>query len=62
MRSADYKAAAYFTIQSAFITAGQRCTCARRLIVPNGKEGDIFVHALISMMGKIRVGRFIRSS
>ncbi len=55
---ADYEAAAYFTIQSAFITAGQRCTCARRLIVPNGKEGDIFVHALISMMGKIRVGRY----
>jgi succinylglutamic semialdehyde dehydrogenase len=54
----DYEAAAYFTIQSAFITAGQRCTCARRLIVPNGKEGDIFVHSLISMMGKIRVGRY----
>ncbi len=55
---ADHEAAAYFTIQSAFITAGQRCTCARRLIVPNGKEGDIFIHALISMMGKIRAGRY----
>jgi succinylglutamic semialdehyde dehydrogenase len=26
-------AAAYWTIQSAFLTAGQRCSCARRLIV-----------------------------
>jgi acyl-CoA reductase-like NAD-dependent aldehyde dehydrogenase len=29
----DPRAAAYWTIQSAFITAGQRCTCARRLII-----------------------------
>ena len=29
----NLEAAAYWTIQSAFITAGQRCTCARRLIL-----------------------------
>ncbi len=29
----DAKAAAYTVLQSAFLTAGQRCTCARRLIV-----------------------------
>ena len=54
----NFAAAAYLTIQSAFITAGQRCTCARRLIVPVGEEGDIFVHSLISMTGKIRVGNY----
>jgi len=54
----DFQAAAYLTVQSAFITAGQRCTCARRLIVPAGKEGDIFVRSLISMIGKIRVGKY----
>src|SRR6185295_729544 len=32
-RAKDLDAAAYMTIQSAFITAGQRCSCARRLIV-----------------------------
>ncbi len=32
--AADLKAAALMTIQSAFITSGQRCSCARRLIVP----------------------------
>jgi succinylglutamic semialdehyde dehydrogenase len=54
----DVHAAAYITIQSAFITAGQRCTCARRLIVPQGSRGDAFVTALISMMASIRVGYF----
>jgi len=36
--ASDLDAAAYLTIQSAFITAGQRCTCARRLIVPEGPQ------------------------
>ncbi|UJF24253.1 succinylglutamate-semialdehyde dehydrogenase [Suttonella sp. R2A3] len=40
-------AAVYHTIQSAFITAGQRCTCARRLIVPHGEAGDRFIAALV---------------
>ncbi len=54
----DFEAAAYLTIQSAFITAGQRCSCARRLIVPVGEKGDIFVHSLISMIGRICVGKY----
>ncbi len=54
----DFAAAAYLTVQSAFITAGQRCTCARRLIVPLGKEGDSFISSLVTMMGQIRVGRY----
>ncbi|WP_154818825.1 aldehyde dehydrogenase family protein, partial [Enterobacter hormaechei] len=32
----DIDAAVHLTIQSAFITAGQRCTCARRLLVKRG--------------------------
>ncbi len=32
----DLDAAVYTIIQSAFISAGQRCTCARRLLVPQG--------------------------
>ncbi|HMK35817.1 MAG TPA: succinylglutamate-semialdehyde dehydrogenase [Desulfomonilaceae bacterium] len=54
----DINASAYLTIQSAFITAGQRCTCARRLIVPGGANGDAFVEALISMIGRIRIGAY----
>jgi succinylglutamic semialdehyde dehydrogenase len=53
---ADLDAAAYLTVLSAYITAGQRCSCARRLIVPVGSEGDAFVDRLVSMIGRIRVG------
>ncbi len=35
----DIDAAVHLTIQSAFITAGQRCTCARRLLVKRGAQG-----------------------
>ncbi len=54
----DLKAALHDTLQSAYITAGQRCTCARRLLVPKGEAGDRFVAALTEAVGKIRVGRY----
>ncbi|MFZ5867973.1 MAG: succinylglutamate-semialdehyde dehydrogenase [Thermodesulfobacteriota bacterium] len=53
---ADLKAAAYLTVISAFITAGQRCSCARRLIVPVGQNGDRFIEQLVELMGHVRVG------
>ncbi|MES2308473.1 MAG: succinylglutamate-semialdehyde dehydrogenase [Verrucomicrobiota bacterium] len=52
----DLKAAAYLTIQSAYITAGQRCTCARRLILPKGEEGDYFLKLLEEGIDQIKVG------
>jgi succinylglutamic semialdehyde dehydrogenase len=55
---ADVHAAVYLTIQSAYITAGQRCTCARRLIVPEGETGDRFVESLATAVAAIRVGHF----
>lgn len=48
-------AAVYNTIQSAFITAGQRCTCARRLIVPHGEAGDRYLEALVEAAKAIRI-------
>lgn len=54
----DYKAAAYLTIQSAYLTSGQRCTCARRLIVPNGHSGDEFIRTLTEMIKTIRIGAY----
>ena len=54
----DLKVAAYLTIQSAFITSGQRCTCARRLLLPTGKKGDEFLEHLQTMMKKIQIGDF----
>jgi succinylglutamic semialdehyde dehydrogenase len=55
-RAADRRAAVALAVQSAFLSAGQRCTCARRLIVPAGEEGDIFIDLLISTLAKLRVG------
>ncbi len=50
------QAAAYLTIQSAYISSGQRCSCARRLIVPTGKDGDVFLKELLNLINTIAVG------
>ncbi len=42
----DIDAAVHLTILSAFITAGQRCTCARRLLVKRGTTGDAFFYSV----------------
>lgn len=56
--ASDLDAAAYATILSAFITAGQRCTCARRLIVPAGTSGDAFIKRLTELSQKVRIGHY----
>lgn len=53
---ADAAASAHLAIQSAFITSGQRCVCARRLILPEGPEGDRHLAALLALLPKVRVG------
>ena len=55
---ADLDAAVYTIVQSAFISAGQRCTCARRLIVPEGAWGDRLLERLIEVCGQLQVGAF----
>lgn len=55
-RAADRKAAVALTVQSAYLSAGQRCTCARRLIVPRDGEGDGFLAALAATVRTLRVG------
>ncbi|CAM4290973.1 succinylglutamate-semialdehyde dehydrogenase [Vibrio agarivorans] len=44
----DLDATVYTILQSAFISAGQRCTCARRLYVPQGEAGDALLEKLVS--------------
>ena len=51
----DIAGAVYNTLQSAFITSGQRCTCARRLIVVNDTEGHEFVDQLCTAIKNINV-------
>ena len=55
---ADLDAAVYTIIQSAFISAGQRCTCARRLLVPQGAWGDSLLKRLTAVAASIKVGAF----
>ena len=51
----DIDAAAWTVVQSAFLTSGQRCTCARRLIVPEGSGGDKFIDALAKLRDRLIV-------
>jgi len=54
----DIDAAVNLTIQSAFISAGQRCTCARRLLVKRGTQGDQFLARLVAVTQSLRIGRW----
>ncbi|MEQ1516244.1 MAG: aldehyde dehydrogenase family protein, partial [Usitatibacteraceae bacterium] len=51
-------ATVHHIIQSAFISAGQRCTCARRLIVPAGPAGDALIARLVEVTSRLKVGAF----
>ncbi|WP_455864577.1 succinylglutamate-semialdehyde dehydrogenase [Pantoea agglomerans] len=52
----DIDAAVNLAIQSAFITAGQRCTCARRMLVKRGAAGDAFLARLTEVAARIKPG------
>ena len=54
----DIDAVVNLTIQSAFVSAGQRCTCARRLIIKNGTEGDAFIQRLVEVTRDLVVGQW----
>lgn len=51
----DFRAAVYNTIQSAFVSAGQRCTCARRLIVVDSPDSERFLNELCIATKKLKV-------
>lgn len=50
----DIQAAATIAVQSAFLSAGQRCTCARRLIVRDGDHAPL-VEAITKLMDRLIV-------
>jgi succinylglutamic semialdehyde dehydrogenase len=52
----DVEAAARLIAKSAYITAGQRCTCARRLIVRDGSEGQAVIDAVSRFAERLVVG------
>ena len=51
----DVEVAAAIVVQSAYLSAGQRCTAARRLIVEDGKEGPL-LDAVQDLLARVIVG------
>ncbi|MFJ6024376.1 succinylglutamate-semialdehyde dehydrogenase [Brevundimonas sp. NPDC092305] len=51
--AADADAVAGIVVQSAFVTTGQRCSCARRLIVPEGPQGDAIIEAVAAIADRL---------
>jgi succinylglutamic semialdehyde dehydrogenase len=52
LADADIAAAAMIVVQSAFLSAGQRCTCARRLIVEEGKH-EALLDAVLALTDRL---------
>jgi len=55
---ADIDAAADIAAQSAFLTTGQRCSCARRVILPEGKWGDAVIDAIVARAKALKIGDY----
>ena len=53
---ADLEAAVYTIIQSAFISSGQRCTCARRLVLLRNAANEKLLQRLAEVTKTIKVG------
>jgi succinylglutamic semialdehyde dehydrogenase len=52
----DAEAAAALIVQSAFITTGQRCSCARRLIVSDDAAGRAVIEAVAALSDRLTAG------
>lgn len=52
----DIKSAVLETILSAYLSTGQRCTCARRLIVIDSPQADAYLDALKAAIASLRIG------
>lgn len=54
----DIDAAVLTTLLSAYLTSGQRCTCARRLIIVENKHSSDFLTRLTTAIRKISVNAY----
>lgn len=52
----DVKSAANQVFQSAFITTGQRCSCARRLILPNTEFANHVLEEVSRLIDCVKIG------
>jgi len=56
--AADVEAVVHDIVQSAFVTTGQRCTCTRRLFLPQGDAGDTILARLVEVTKNIKQGNY----
>ena len=54
----DIDAAVHDIIQSAFVTSGQRCTCARKLFLADDPQGDAILERLVEVTKAIEIGHY----
>lgn len=54
----DIQTAASVIIQSAYLTSGQRCTCARRLIIPPIAAAEDLIACLKEMISLLSIGPY----
>ncbi len=54
----DINAVVHDIVQSAFVTTGQRCTCARRLFIENNEQGDAIIAKLIEVTKGLKIGYY----
>jgi succinylglutamic semialdehyde dehydrogenase len=52
----DLAEAAAIAVQSAYVTTGQRCSCARRLIVPDDAFGERLVETVAALADRLIIG------
>lgn len=57
-QAANLDAAAMLTVQSAYQTTGQRCSCARRLMIEKGAAGDALIERLLALISRLRIGPY----
>ncbi len=54
----DVDAVVHDILQSAFVTAGQRCTCARRIFIEDNEQGDKILERFVEVSQAIKIGHY----
>lgn len=58
----DIEETAALVIQSAYVTTGQRCSCARRIILPEGSFGNAVIDAVADLAAELPIGAWNETS
>jgi len=56
--AANVDAVVHDIVQSAFVTSGQRCTCARKLYLQDNEQGDAILKRLLAVTQQIKIDHY----